>query len=74
MTHVIDLQHEVLPAFATISEAQVGDHQLELGRLIGTGRPIVIDWRTEQAWIGTWEELAQVANDALAQEETAHVD
>ena len=66
--YVLALKQQTLPPYTPLAEAEIGDHQLELGRLIGTGRPLVIDWRTEHAWVGTWEDLAQVAIEVFREE------
>ncbi len=74
MPIVLDLTHDKPPAFHPVGEAEINGHQLELGRTSGTHRPIIIDWRSQRAWIGDWEDLAQEAYRALNKEEVCDAD
>ena len=75
MTQVIDLKQETLPAWHPVADAEINGHAIEIGQLAGKDhRALVIDWHTEQAWIGDWEELAAVALEAFQDQEESHAD
>lgn len=57
MARVDDMRLLRSPPGHPMAETEIDGHQIEIGIDDLTREPIVIDWRTELAWRGSWAEL-----------------
>lgn len=69
MAKLIDLTQQTLAPWHPLADAEVNGHVIEIGITAGTGEPLFIDWNTQQAWSGCWEDLAGIAFAAYDQEQ-----
>lgn len=80
MVTVLDIRKEQLPVYHTLGVAEIESYWVEMGRLVGTLRPIAISWRVQKAWIAEsaapedWVELADVVGEALTAKEVCDAD
>lgn len=73
MSKVIDLKKEPFVLRWICADVEIEGRQLELAICHETDQPMVIDWRTERAWIGPWDELVGPVAAHL-REEVPHAD
>jgi hypothetical protein len=68
MSEVIDLKEKPVVLRWTCADVEIDGRQLELAVCHETDRPMVIDWRTERAWVGPWDELVGDVAEQLREE------
>lgn len=73
MAQLIDLTKQTLAPWHSLADAEINGHTIEVGIQAAGGDPLFIDWHTQQAWIGCWEELASIAFHTFDQE-CSHAD
>lgn len=80
MVTVLDIRKDTLPVYHTVGVVEIESYWVEMGRLVGTHRPIAISWRAQQAWIAEsaapecWAEMADAVREALTAKEVCDAD